>query len=457
MTSQLFPFQENGVELIEKFKGRCILADEMGLGKSLQALTYLNRHPELRPALIVCPASLKLMWEDQAKKHLNMRVEVLSGRKPYDFGFAQPKILVMNYDLLHYWQDALAKMKLKAIIFDEAHYLQSMTSKRTKAARKLAKPCKHLLFLTGTPMTNRPINLYPLLNMLKPRKWASQLAFGKRFCKAKRHPRFGWDFSGASKTKTLHKILTKSYMIRRLKADVLEDLPAKMRNVVPITLDRQKEYEEAEVDLINFLRKNYGAHAAWRAAKAEAVVKIGHMKRLAAQLKLPQAMEWIDNFLASSDEKLVVFAIHKSIVKELKERYKNAAIVTGDVIGDKRQEQFDKFNTDKDCRVFIGNVQAAGTGWSARKCSNVCFLEMAWSPGEMTQAGDRCHGLFRGEHGKVSTEWWLIAAGTFEERMAKIIQSKQANLDSAIDGKAKKDVTIDVFDQLMAELAKGAK
>lgn len=98
MTSQLFPFQENGVELIEKFKGRCILADEMGLGKSLQALTYLNRHPELRPALIVCPASLKLMWEDQAKKHLNMRVEVLSGRKPYDFGFAQPKILVMNYD-----------------------------------------------------------------------------------------------------------------------------------------------------------------------------------------------------------------------------------------------------------------------------------------------------------------------------------------------------------------------
>lgn len=388
--STLYPFQVEGVKMIEAFNGRCILADDMGCGKTVQALTYVANHPELRPVIIVCPASLKLHWSKEAMKHLNMRVEILSGTKPKAFGFNPPKVIVLNYDILHAWLPVLLEMKPKILVFDEAHALKSRDTKRCKAAMKLAKSTEKLIFISGTPMINRPIELWPMLNMLDDKKWPRMEHFGVRYCNRRRTP-WGWDYRGACNTAELHKILTENHMIRRLKKDVLKDLPAKQRNVVPLPISNKGEYEEARKDLVAWLCKNYGAASSIRASRAEAVVKVGHLKRLAAQLKIDSAVEWIENFFESSDEKLIVFCIHKAIVAALKEKFdKSCAVVTGDVLNKDRQDQFDRFNKDPKCRLFIGNIQAAGTGWSASACSTTAFIEMAWSPGDMVQAEDRC-------------------------------------------------------------------
>lgn len=129
----LYPFQEIGVQEIERLDGRCLLADEQGLGKTIQAIAYLKMHPELRPAVVVVPASLKLNWKKEFKKWLpNEDVEVVFGKCAALRG---EKIVVINYDILMDYLDMFDAMEPKIVIFDEVHYCKSLKAKRTKAAQ----------------------------------------------------------------------------------------------------------------------------------------------------------------------------------------------------------------------------------------------------------------------------------------------------------------------------------
>jgi SWI/SNF-related matrix-associated actin-dependent regulator 1 of chromatin subfamily A len=451
-----FRFQEEGVGLINHFKGRALLADEMGLGKTLQALLHVNRNKKMRPVIIVCPASLRGVWEFQAMHHLNIRVDVVTTRAIPKRSLIPPEIVVISYDLLPYWLETLKKMKPKIVIADEVHYVKSLTAKRTRALSSLVKVAKHFIAISGTPLINRPFELYPVLKMLNGRIWKSPGVFGRKFCGAK-YTQFGWDFSGCSRSKLLHRLLKKRCMIRRLKKDVLKDLPPKIRNIVPIKLTKEQmaEYREARDDLIGWLRKNYGGHRAMRASKADAIVKVGYLKRLVAKLKLDAVTEWIENFIHSG-EKLIAFGVHRAIMGELVGSFwDRCALVTGEVPAKERETQFNKFNTHKECRVFLGNIQAAGTGWSAKKSSNVAFVELAWTPGEMTQCEDRAHGIGRGQKGVQMMSHWLIAQGTIEEKICQMLQNKDKNLNAILDGG--NNVYLDVFDELVKELLKESK
>jgi SWI/SNF-related matrix-associated actin-dependent regulator of chromatin subfamily A-like protein 1 len=430
----LFPFQQKGVAFIEAKNGRALIADEMGLGKTVQALAWLDIKPEKRPVIIVVPASLKLNWAKEAQKWMpntKPKVQILSGSTTNIPIIGE--LIIINYDILHAWVDVLLGIRPQVLVLDEAHYFKNNTAKRTKAVKKLGKHIKHVIALSGTPIVNRPVEIWNAVQLIDASVFGRNfMAFARRYCAAK-YNGFGWDFNGASNTQELHKKLTDSIMIRRQKYEVLTDLPDKIYASVPIALDNEKEYRYAENDFIEFIRQYKGAEAAARASAAEALAEIEGLKQLAMKGKMKQTLQWIQDFLESGDKKLVVFAIHKATIDTLMEEFGAIAVkIDGSVSQSARNEAVEKFQNNVEIRLFVGNIKAAGVGLTLTAASNVAVLELPWSPGDLSQAEDRCHRI--GQKDSVTIHY-LLAVGTIEERLATLIDSKREVLDQVVDGK----------------------
>jgi len=446
--TKLYRYQKRGVLQLEKLGGRVLLADEMGLGKTIQALYYFKRN-KMSPVVVICPASLKYNWAREAAVHIKERAEILEGTKPPKKKvFKQNPFVIINYEILGPWLEYLVDLEPKLVILDECQYIKNRQAKRTRYVKQLCKSVPHVLALSGTPLTNRPAELWTTLNIIRPDLFKSFMSYALEYCAAQRKP-WGWEYKGARNLPELHEILITNCMVRRRKVDVLKDLPAKARHAVPVPLENRKEYDEAEEDLILWLSK-YSKQKATSAARAQRLVKMGYLKRLAAELKLKAVMDWIDTFLEETDDKLVVFAIHKNIIQQLKERYPGCVTVTGQVTGKKRQRSVDKFQRHKGTRLFIGNLQAAGIGLTLTAASTVLFAELGWTPGEHIQGEDRIHRI--GQQYK-STCYYLIGVNTIEERLSRIIQEKQAVLSATLDG-GTIDEQLNIFDQLQEELTR---
>ena len=425
----LFPFQTIGVSFVETHNGRALIADEMGLGKTVQVLAWLQLHPQIGPAIIVCPASLKLNWKREIEKWTDENsVEVLSGTIPWK---VKANIIIINYDILWDWVDELRKLKPKILITDECHYYKSNKAQRTKAVKKLAKGIPYVIALSGTPILNRPIEIYNALRLIDQDLFPSYRYFVQRFCDYHFNG-FGWDANGSSNIEELNKLLTSSVMIRRLKKDVLQDLPEKIYSFVPIELGNKSEYDEAERDFIKFIRREKGESAALRASNAESLVRIGELKRLAVKGKFLPVQAWIENFL-EVDGKLVVFAEHKFVIDELMHQFGDVAVkIDGSCSITQRQKAVDMFQTEDAIRLFIGNIQAAGIGITLTAASNVAFVELPWTPGALVQAADRCHRIGQKECVNVH---YLLATGTIEEKIAHLLDTKKMIVDAVLDGK----------------------
>lgn len=427
---KLFPFQEVGVGFIEEKNGRALIADEMGLGKTVQALAWLQLHPELKPVVIIVPASLKLNWMQEAYKWMTDRkVAILSGKTSYHLS-TKSDIIIINYDVLASWVDALIKLAPKVLIMDEIHAIKNSTTKRTKAVKKLAKGITHVIGLSGTPIVNRPIEAYNALTIINSSAIPNFKVYTKRFCAAK-YNGYGWDFTGASNTDELHKLLIHAFMIRRKKSEVLKDLPDKLKSFVPMGLDNQDVYDDAESDFISYLKDTKGKAAADKASNAEALTKIETLKQLAVQGKMNQVIDWVDNFL-DSDQKLVLFGVHKSSIDAIMREFGSLAVkIDGSVSMNERNKAVDRFQNDPNIRLFVGNIQAAGIGLTLTVSSNVAFMELPWTPGALVQAEDRCHRI--GQKDSVTIHY-LLAADTIEERIAHLLDDKRKVLDAVLDG-----------------------
>lgn len=445
----LRPFQKKGVRAIAHFGGSCLLADEMGLGKTLQALSYLAEHRETAtPALIVCPASLKYVWAREAAR-VGLRSEILSGTRPAGATLVddRPPLTVINYDVLSAWEPILAAVGYRALVLDECHYIKSRGAKRTKAARRIgAKIGGRILALSGTPLTNKPTELFTVLNLLRPQLFPAFFAFAMRYTKPRKMP-WGWSFNGTRNLAELHQILSRSVMIRRRKEDVLEELPEKTRELIPLEIETPEKYASANGDVIAYLIAAGKAGAASKAKKAETLVKLGILKRLAAELKLKATLDWIQNFLEESDGKLVVFAIHKKVIAAIKEALGPlCVVVTGESTAKERDHAVTQFQKGKE-RVFLGNIQAAGVGLTLTAARDLAFVELDWTPGAMTQAEDRIHRI--GQRNAVTIHY-LVGVGTIEERIGKILNEKQSAIESTLDGKTAE--TFDILSEIKKEL-----
>lgn len=449
MRTKPYPYQLEGVRSIEGFDIRALLADEMGLGKTLQFLATLRRnHKRCLPAVVVCPASLKWNWARESLMHIGCRAMIAEGRNPPETTplKMKPRLVVINYEILPYWQDWLEDLDPKLIGVDECQYIKNRDAKRTKAVKMLCRNRPHLIMMSGTPLTSRPAELWPTLNILMPEVFNSFMTFAWDYCKPRKTP-WGWDYKGATHLDELHDLLKETCMIRRRKKDVLTQLPDKTRIVVPFELSRKarEEYEYAENNFMRWLAKSKGKATAKKARKAQQLVKIGYLKRLAAQLKHESTIEWVDTFFEDTDGKLVLFGVHQKIIRSLVDRYGSKAVfVDGSVTGHKRQIAVDQFQTKSKVRLFVGNIQAAGVGLTLTASHNVAFAEMAWTPGEHTQGEDRIHRIGQSN---AAMCYYLVARNTIEEDLCRILQEKQAVLEATLDGVGSGD-DLDIFDQL---------
>jgi hypothetical protein len=254
----LFPHQVEGVAFLLG-RRRAILADDMGLGKTRQSIIALTEASPAGPWLVVSPASVKQNWAREiAIVRRSDPVHIIGpGEVP------EPSYswwVIINYDILNRHDDLLVKFPWTGFVFDEAHYLKNHTSQRSKISRALvaAAPNAALHALTGTPLTNRPRDLFPLLQLVGHPMGKSFLSFAKRYCAAE-HNGFGWVTTGASNLDEL-RIQLHGVMLRRTKDEVL-DLPPKLRRWVPTTVPKGTARSEMRVVLQRLMKGLSGGGA----------------------------------------------------------------------------------------------------------------------------------------------------------------------------------------------------
>ncbi len=419
----LEPFQWAGVRYVLD-RRRAFLADEQGLGKTVEALAAIEADDAF-PALVVCPASLKLNWEREAARWLPHRsVAVVEGRVA-----APPRaeILVLNYELVPTQREALALRRPRALVLDESHYVKNPQAKRTRAVRRLAEglPRDALrLALTGTPVLNHAEELISQLRVLGRLE-----DFGSG-------ARFKQQFRGPLTEERLHWHLRRRCFVRRRKAEVLPQLPDKRQVVVPVALDNAREYRLAEDDVIAWLREQPLDLAELNARiaatlRAQRLAQLGTLQRLAARGKLHAALAWIHDFLASG-EPLVVFARHVEVQEAVLERFPHAAHLLGRDATVAREATVRAFQEQDGPQLIVCATRVAAQGITLTRASNVAFLELEWTPAMHDQAEDRCHRI--GQHDNV-TAWYLLAAGTIDETMARLIARKRGLVAAVTDGR----------------------
>ena len=417
-TPTLRPYQEQGVQdLLDKLyankKHGALLADAPGLGKTAQAIEVANRlmfpykgGPAFR-ILVVCPASLRINWSREIQtwvktdRFFEVRTYGEIVRKKQDYS---------DYTL---------------IIFDEAHYLKNPEAKRTRACMALAEHAYYKLALTGTPVVNRPIEIYPVLQILGTKM--SRIAFAIRYCAAtlKYVPvrgggrRKAWDFNGASNTDELNRNLREAIMVRRTKEEVLTELPSKVRQVIAMDF-KSGESEE--------FRKRFSSLSL--AADVLDEVKKTPFEELAkerynvALAKIPYVQDFVADLLEEED-KVVVFAHHREVVRALAEG-DGRVMLYGGMTEKQKDEAVRRFQYDPTIRVFVGQITAAGVGLTLTAARTVVFAEPDWVPGNVTQAEDRCHRIGQKDTVRV---FHIVAEGSIDARLVRAIVDKQSVIE----------------------------
>lgn len=514
-------FQKAGIEYAIRRKDT-LIGDSPGLGKTIQSVGTHNA-TAARTCLIVCPASLKENWRREfvkwcVKKDVTVGIaEASYEEKVRDGSYknGNPKykkvrhvdvwpntdVVIINYEILERFSVPIAERNWDMLVCDEAHALKTEGTKRTlfvlggkegdgaEAKWWNAVEAKRRLFLTGTPMMNRPIELWPLLVAMDGDGLGKdKLEFAYRYCGAFTSTHGGTkrlDMRGASNMEELGRKLREKFMVRRLKREVLPDLPPKRRIIVTLDspeirelvaredeiADALKMFErhiavqaagdnpelieameglmitesahamgfdrayESEMGVVNTRQLNIDYAAAVSGLEPSYVEilfeEMATVRRDLGVAKLSAGVPWIKDFV-DGGEKMLIFAYHKDVVEGLVDKLKatNPAVIYGNTPQRKRQGEVDKFQEDEGCRTFIGNMHAAGVGITLTRAHDCCFIEQDWVPGLMAQCEDRLCRI--GQEADIVTCNFLVANGSLDARIAQSAQGKEENIEAAM-------------------------
>ncbi len=429
---------------------RCIVTHN-----TIQAAGIINDDDTIKRVVVICPASLRINWKRELTKWLvrKFTIGVVNDGKTWP---SMADIVICNYDVAAKHKAALQAGSWDLLISDESHLMKSPDAARTVAilGRKQSKkheavapiPARRKVFLTGTPIPNRPVEGWWAVEQLGVMN--SFFAFATKYCAAKKNC-FGWDFTGSSNLAELQEKLRAGGMIRRLKADVLKELPPKRRCVIELPANGTAKVVKAEADAWADHEATIDAlRVAVELAKAsespedyrEAVLRLNKATQVAftdmskrrhdtAVAKVPYVVEHLRGII-EQDRKVICFVHHKDVADAIMGEFPEAVKVTGEVSMPDRQAAVDRFQTDPNCLLFVGNIQAAGVGLTLTASSHVVFAELDWVPGNVTQAEDRCHRI--GQNDSVLIEH-LVLEGSMDARMATALIAKQSVITAALD------------------------
>ena len=396
----LRPFQREDVEDIKRRNLRVLLASGQGTGKTPIAVTALLETGRWSlPALVVCPASVTLNWKREFKAWApGLRVQIVGDMSsPLD---RHADVYVTSWSLLDPREMEFHARKLHSIVADEAHLARNPDALRSQALYRLTRGRKGLLLLTGTPIVNS-----------RDEMGALEALYGE-------HP----------------------HMIRRLLEDVAPDVPQKKRSYLYVRL-RQKaqvEYDRADSEFEEWLRKEkekllgegLAEAAVERAMAAEAFTKMGYLRRLVGEAKVPAAVDWISRAVRIG-EPVVVFCEHqavlKRLVKSLRAQRIRHAVIEGKTTSKKRQAYIDRFQANY--YPVLVCTKAGKEGITLHAARHMLFVQRFWTSTDEEQAEDRIRRIGQKHR---TTIWYLHAAGTVDDRIDAIVQSKRRLIRSAL-------------------------
>ncbi|XP_071937667.1 uncharacterized protein [Coffea arabica] len=427
--SRLLPFQRDGVRFVLQHGGRALLADEMGLGKTLQAIAVVSCIREAWPVLVLTPSSLRLHWASMIQDWLNVpSSEILvvlsqcggSNRGGFNILASNTKrtiqldgvFNIISYDIVPKFQDVLMASEFKVVIADESHFLKNGQAKRTNATVPILQKAQFVMLLSGTPALSRPIELF------------KQGTFGV--------------YQGASNHDELHNLMKATVMIRRLKKDVLSELPVKRRQQVFLDLgEKEMRHVNAlfcELEIIKSkIRSSHSKEEAESLKYAEKNL-INKIYTDSAEAKIPAVLDYLGTMIEAGC-KFLIFAHHQpmicSIHQYLLKKKVGCIRIDGGTPAASRQALVTDFQEKSSIKAAVLSIKAGGFGLTLTAASTVIFAELSWTPGDLIQAEDRAHRI-----GQVSSVniYYLLANDTVDDIIWDVVQSKLENLGQMLDG-----------------------
>ena len=443
----LLGYQRAGVQYALDAR-RCFIADDMGLGKTIQSIATVEAAGAY-PVAVICPPSLVLNWKAEYAKWLpEKNVAVVTDRKSFpDKGTYD--VVVLGWSNITHWAEQVKGHQ--ALIADESHYAKSYDAKRTKAVVKVAKtvPADGLvLALTGTPVTNKPAEYAAQLEMLgRLQDFGGKMGFYRRYCAAFRDKWGHWHLDGNSNLDELNEKLRSTCYVRRVKEQVLLDLPPVVHAPMVISgaSGAMTEYRKAEANIVEWLVeraaqiaeelgvsvKSAKVRARMAAESNEHLVRMSVLRRLAARAKMESINEWVEQVVGEG-RKVVIAAHHREIVDELSHRFGGLRIQGGQDVAEVEEHKA-RFMKESCAAapVIVLSIQAAKTGHTLTSAQDVLFVELPWNWADVEQTYSRCHRL--GQKGSV-TATYMLAAGTVDEEIYDMVQRKRSIVAAATDG-----------------------
>jgi SWI/SNF-related matrix-associated actin-dependent regulator of chromatin subfamily A-like protein 1 len=446
------PFQLIAIAYAELTGDRCLIADDMGLGKTPISICRLVLRPRF-PAVIVVPASVLLNWREEIMGNPDtgkagwfpgVPVHVVDKvRKPIP-PWGWRGIVLTTWTLLTEHALGIRALRPQILIADEAHYIANPEAKRSEALQALIHTIPHLLLVTGTPINNKSEELWVLLNLLNPKAWPDEDVF-------KEMSKSDMDNRGIP---TMLQRKIRQYMIRRLKADVLTELPPKTYSdvAVPMHPVLRAQYDYVEKHFESWLYKTTEirmaralgtavrtpeliekvAKSVEASMKGEHMVRMGVLRRLVGLAKVPAAIEWIARTVTVG-EPVVVFADHKEVLAALMMGLQQRGIQYTSIIGKTSKVARQKAKADFQAGlvpVFLAS-KAAKEGITLTRARHVLFVERWWTPGAEDQAADRLHRISQKRKVQV---WVMRAINTIDTRMNEINLRKRKIVERVVGG-----------------------
>ena len=414
----LYHFQADGIKFGIEHHCRFLLADEMGVGKTLQAISLAYIYRDSWPVLVVCPGSMKYNWKGEIQTWLGLRDHriciINSSRQRIS---QEAYFYIISYDLMRNVIKKMRQMTFDFVILDEAHSIKNKDSLRAKNILQVAVRAKRLIIMTGTPLLAKPYEGYPLLYALRPDIFCYFKKFAYRYCDPQPTP-MGINWSGTSNTKELHWILS-CLMVRRLKRDVLSQLPPKRRQKIWIKAD-----EKIIKEIKNTRKKVLGRKGTLECYTLTSKAKISGVKAYISDI--------ID-----AKEKFIVFGYHHEMLDALEKLCKDKGIdyirIDGSTKQESRYQYVNYFQQNTNCQVAILSIIAASTGITLTATHMVIFAELTWTPSIMIQAEDRVHRI--GQKSEFVDIKYLYGEETLDDFILDKLQKKLTIVSTTLDDK----------------------
>lgn len=422
LVNSLLSFQREGVNFSVSKNGRVLIADDMGLGKTIQAICLACYYREEWPLLIIVPSSVRFDWAQQIRRWVPsidpQEISVATTGKDT----SSNQVNIVTYDLVARKAKYLQDKHFKIVIVDECHLLKNYKTARCKAALPILQNAHRVILLSGTPALSRPSELYTQISAISPFMFKFQ-DFGIRYCDGKHQP-WGWDFSGSSNMAELQILLEEKIMIRRLKKDVLKELPAKVRQMVLLDPGAVKSTKDLK-----------------KASKVMDLKSLKGMERRGALLeyfhhtgtaKIQAVKDYLTD-LFETDRKFLMFAHHQEFLDSVEELAQSKLgkyyiRIDGKTSPENRNIFCKKFQENPDYKLAILSITAANAGINLSAATLVVFGELFWNPGILVQAEDRAHRM--GQQDMVSVHY-LVAQNTADDQIWPLVQKKLDVLNKA--------------------------